>query len=138
MTAYELASLHAQVGQTVNALLSNFLAALSVYLGAGYFVSHRMSLSSAVAMSVIAAGVLAGMANEISRFMQTFVGVSAEIQKVAARNEGLEWHQAVRLPAFAIDWFPTVSFILMLVIVAVAVYFFFSSRRQNLTTAAST
>ncbi len=136
MTAYELASLHAQVGETINALLANWLAMLSLYLGAGYLVAHRMSLSSALAVNVIAISVLAGYANEVSRFTRTFVGVSAEIQKVAASHGGLEWHQAVHLPAFAIAWFPTFSFIMMMIVIAAAVYFFFSSRRQNLNVAA--
>jgi hypothetical protein len=39
MTGFELASLHAQLAETVNAQLANWIAILSVYLGAGYLVA---------------------------------------------------------------------------------------------------
>lgn len=131
MTAYELASLHAQLGQTVNAQLANWLAILSVYLGAGYLVAHRMSFPAAVAVSFIGGGTLVLFARMISQSLESFVGVSAEIQKLARGGGGLEWHQATKIPTFMIEWFPTNSFVAMLVVVAAAIYFFFSSRHQN-------
>lgn len=50
MTAYELASLHTQIGDNMNAQLSNWLAIVSLYLGAGYLLAHRLSLAAAIAL----------------------------------------------------------------------------------------
>ena len=138
MTAYELASLHAQIGQTINAQLANWLAILSVYLGAGYLVAHRISFPSAIALTIMAAVTLGSFARLISQTVGSFVGVSDEIKKISRQGGGLEWHQATTVPDFAKEWFPTNSFISMLVIVAFAIYFFFSSRRHNLKAAQPT
>jgi hypothetical protein len=74
---------------------------------------------------------LLAFARVIAQTLVSFVGVSAEVQKLALRGGGLEWHQAVGVSAFWIEWFPTISLISMFVIVAAAVFFFFSSRHQN-------
>jgi len=135
MTVYELASLHAQILQTANAQLANWLAVLTVYLGAGYIVAHRLSLPSAIALSLVAVSALVVFALSISRTVQTFIGVSQEIQKIAARRDGLEWHQAIGLSPGAMSWMETSVLLILLTLVAVAVYFFFSSRRHNLKSA---
>lgn len=132
MTAYELASLHAQILQTANAQLANWLAVLTVYLGAGYIVAHRLSLLNAIALSFVAVSSLVVFALSISRTVRTFIGVSQEIQEVAARNDGLERHQAIGLSPGAMSWMETTVLVILLTLVAVAVYFFFSSRRRNL------
>ena len=135
MTAYELASLHAQLGQTINAQLANWLAILSIYLGAGYLFAHRMALWSAIAATFMAALTLTSFALTISRTLSSLVGVSAEIQKLAHNGGGLEWHEATRMTAFWIAWFPTNSLILMTAFVVISVYFFFSTRHQALKSA---
>ena len=137
MSNYELASLYAQTGQTVNMQMANWLATLSVYLGAGYLVSHRLKLSMAIVLSLFAAMLLGSFAGVIATQLEVVTGVSAEMQKIAQSGGGLEWHPAVRVSASWIKWFPLVSKIMMWMGILMAVYFFFSMRREHLRAAAA-
>ena len=132
MTAYELASLHAQLADNINAQLTNWLAILSVYLGAGYLVAHRLSLSSAIALNGVFLLILGGFTLSMFRTMDGFRGLSLEVRAFAEQGRGLEWHQAVTTPSFAIDWFAVNAMVLLWLALVGAVYFFFSSRHQNM------
>ena len=134
MTAYEMASLHAQFADNLNAALGNWLAILTVYLGSGYLVAHRLTLSSAIALSGVFLLVLGGFSLVMFRAMTSWVGVGREIRRLAEQGKGLEWHQAATTPAWVLDTFATNSLIMMWIAIVASGYFFFSSRRQNLKT----
>ena len=134
MTAYELASLHTQIGDNINAQLSNWLAIVSLYLGAGYLLAHRLSLLSAIALSTIFLVILGGWTVQLLRAMQNWVGVSNEIRKLSEKSSGLEWHQAALVPPDTLAFFPVGGTITLWIIILAALSFFFSSRRQNLKT----
>lgn len=135
MTAYELASLHSQISDNLNAQLTNWLAILSVYLGAGFLIAHRLTLLSAVAVSGIFVLLLGSYANVMFRSLRGLMGLVLQIRKFAEQGAGLEWHEALLMPAFSIDMFPIASLIMMWLGIIGAIYFFFSSRHQNLKTA---
>ena len=132
MTAYELASLHAQIGDNVNAQLTNFLTLLSLYLGAGYLIAHRLTLWSAIAFTGIFVIVESGYSLVMFRTLGSVVGVSREIRRLAEQGQGLEWHQAMITPGWVLDRLPTTSLIMLLAVLLGAVYFFFASRAHNL------
>jgi hypothetical protein len=132
MTAYELASLHAQISDNVNAQLTNFLTLLSLYLGAGYLIAHRLTLWSAIALTGIFVVVESGFSTVMYRTLASLIGLSREIRKLAEQGQDLQWHQAVGMPDWVLNWLPTNSLILLWVIVVAAVYFFFASRRHNM------
>jgi len=132
MTAYELASLHTQIGDNMNAQLSNWLAIVSLYLGAGYLLAHRLSLAAAIALSGIFLLIAGGWTMVFFRTFQSFVGVSREIRKLAGTDASLEWHQAAQTPDSVLANFPMMSTIFLWVIILGALFFFLSSRRQNL------
>lgn len=127
MTAYELVSLHTQIGDNMNAQLSNWLTILSLYLGAGYLLAHRLSMTAAVTLSAIFVMLTGGWTVVLYRTFLSFVGVSLEIRKLA----GLEWHQAAFTPLDSLTGFPIGSMIMLWVGIVAAVVFFFSTRRQN-------
>ena len=134
MTAYEMGSLHAQLGDNINAQFSNWLAILSLYLGAGYLIAHRLSLSSAVALTGVFVVLLGVFTFSMFRTLTGFVGLSREIRALAEQGKGLEWHAAATMPAWALDLFTTNAMVMLWLAIVGAVYFFFSSRRQNLKT----
>lgn len=131
MTPYELASLHTQIGDNMNAQLSNWLTILSLYLGAGYLLSHRLSMTAAVTLSALFVVLTGSWTLVLYRTFLSFVGVSLEIRKLAEQHAGLEWHQAALTPLTAVTTFPIGSTIMLWVGIVAAVVFFFATRRQN-------
>jgi hypothetical protein len=136
MTEYELAALYAQMGDNVAAQFTNWVTILSIYLGAGYLVAHRLTFGSALVFTGIFVVVGGGAANVMVQAIRGLMGVAHEIRLFAEQGKGLAWHQAALAPAFAETTFPIGSGVLLAVVLIGAVYFFWSSRRQGLKTAA--
>lgn len=134
MTEYELASLFTAISQTLGAQLSNYLTVVSLYLGAGYLVAHRLSLSSAIAFTGIFLVVNIGLITVTYTTIRGQMGLARQIHEVAEQGKGLQWHQGATMPAWVPTYMPMNSVILLTVVVLGAVYFFFASRRHNLKT----
>ena len=131
MTEYEMASLHSQISGNLGSQLTNFLTIVSLYLGAGYLVSHRMSFSAAVTFSSMF--VLVSLAQVFTMFntMRSWTGLAAEMHSVAAKGGALAWHSTANLPSSVPTFGPIGGAVIFSVVVAAAVYFFFASRRYN-------
>jgi hypothetical protein len=137
MTAYELAALYVQTSDNVAAQFTNWITILSLYLGAGYLVAHRLTFASALVFTGIFVIVAVGSANVMVRAIVSLMGVGHEIRVLAEQGKGLTWHQAAVVPAYFETAFPVGSAVLLGVVLIGAVYFFFSSRRENLKSATS-
>lgn len=134
MTEFELASLHAQIGDNLAAALTNYLTIVSLYLGAGFLVAHRLALPSAVTFTSIFLVVNAEIVFAMFNAFRTSMGVAGQIRALAEQGKGLAWHHAATIPAWAQTYVPVFSAILLTAVVVGAVYFFFASRRHNLKT----
>jgi hypothetical protein len=134
MTEYELASLFAQISQTLNAQLSNYLTVVSLYLGAGYLVAHRLTLPSAITFTGIFLVMNLGLITVTIATVRGQMGVARQIHEFAEQGKGLQWHQGAAMPSWVPAYMPMNSAILLTVIALGAVYFFFASRRHNLKT----
>jgi hypothetical protein len=134
MTEYELASLFTAISQTLGAQLSNYLTVVSLYLGAGYLVAHRLTLASAIIFTGIFLVVNLGLIQVTYTTLKGQMGVALQIKAFAEQGKGLQWHQGALMPDWVPTYMPVNGVILLTVIVLGAVYFFFASRRHNLKT----
>lgn len=132
MQPSEFVMLQAQLGETINAQLANWLTILSIYLGAGYLVAHRMKLHSAILVTVIAVLPLAGFALQIASILRVWTATIREIKALGQPGDPLAWHPAAQTPDWFVNYFPANSLVLMFVVIAAAMYFFFSMRAEQL------
>lgn len=132
MTEYELASLNTQINDNMSSLLTNFITILSLYLGAGYLIAHRLTERTAIVFTGIFVLMYLGFCSGLYGAIRQQMGLFQEIRTFAAAGKGLAWHPWVGMP----DWgavIPLAIAVFNLSVVLIgAIYFFFSSRRQNL------
>ena len=138
MTAYELASLHSQLGAQVNLMLQNFIAILSLYVGAGFLVAHRLKLASAIMVTLLFLVADGGSVPRIVGVLKSWVGVSGEIRALAAQGHGLAWHEAVFMAPWQLDNFPIGSAIILWGLLLGAICFFFAHRHSSLQSESAT
>lgn len=131
MQPADFSMLYAQLGETINAQLANWLTILSIYLGAGYLVAHRLKIYSAIFVSLIAILPLAGFAWQISASLSVWAATIREIKALGQSGGPLAWHPAAQAPDFFLDYFAANSLVLMLIVIAAAAYFFFTMRAES-------
>lgn len=131
MTEYEMASLHAEIFNSIQASLTVFISVMSGFLVISVFFAHRLDRITAFVFLVAMLGFELLIAMGIAAQLRTYAGLSAEMQAFAAAGHGLSWHNVSDMPltiphALRPAWL-TASVIILLS----AALFFFSCRRKN-------
>lgn len=131
MTEYEMASLHAEIFNSIQASLTVFISVMSGFLVISVLFAHKLDWITAAVFSVALLGFETLIAMGIAAQLRTYAGLSAEMQAFAAAGGGLSWHNTNDMPLAIVHALRPAWLAASAVILLSAALFFLSSRRKN-------
>src|SRR5262245_9002896 len=131
MSEYEMAALHAELFNSVQASMTVFLTLFSGFVAVSYFAAHRLDRVSVAVGLVFFVGFALFNLLGTGAAMRTYAGLSHDMQAYAAAGRGLRWHNVSNAPLWAIDIMQPVIMLGGLIVIAAALRIFFYYRRAN-------
>ena len=103
MSEYEMASLHIELYNAIQASLTVFLTVLSGFLIASYFAAHRLDrFTGFVALTVFIGFSLLNISGT-GGTLRSYARLAREMRAFAERGRGLAWHSTRDIPLPVVD-----------------------------------